>query len=99
MLQFDLCRIAGENGLFVVVQHDMLDERDTTVIVPLETIDNAPVAATRLNPRFDVDGSEYVMLTSLLAAVRKQILRQTGKTLAPERDRIIAALDFLFTGF
>jgi hypothetical protein len=46
-----------------------------------------------------VDGREFWLATHELFAVDQRILRGKVATLADQRDAIIAALDFAFTGF
>lgn len=99
MAQFDVYRISGEPRLFLSVQHDILDERSTIVVVPLQPVEDSPIPITRLNPVFSKGGKSYQLLTTALAAVPTPILEHTGLNLSDERDKIISALDFLFTGF
>jgi toxin CcdB len=52
-----------------------------------------------LNPILSVEGREFWLATHELFAVDRRILRQKIATVADRRDVIIAALDFVFTGF
>jgi toxin CcdB len=83
----------------VALQSDLLSRNfDTVVVAPLEPA-AAGVFADRLNPRVTVDDSEYVLIAQELVTVRKSALGPARASLAYDRDRIIAALDMLFTGF
>jgi toxin CcdB len=77
----------------------LLDPLATRIVVPLckpETIGGKP--AERLNPQLEVEGRKLVMLTQELAGVPKKALGERAASLAAERNQIIAALDFAFTG-
>ena len=97
MACFDLHRTDG--GLVVDVQSDLLDPFSTRVVIPLVALAAAPQAPRRLNPVLEVAGSPLILATHLLAALPRAELGAPVGSLAPERDRIRAALDMLFLGF
>ena len=97
MARFDLHRTDG--GLVVDVQSDLLDPFSTRVVIPLVALAAAPQAPRRLNPVLDVAGSPLILATHLLAALPCAELGAPVGSLAPEHDRIGAALDMLFLGF
>ncbi len=72
---------------------------ESIVVAPLQPVGALPNAATRLNPMLGVNGRTHVLVTQALAAVRAGAVEFQGENLQSERDRIIQALDFLFTGF
>ncbi|MDP2409419.1 MAG: CcdB family protein [Pseudolabrys sp.] len=81
------------------LQNDLLDRTlDTTVVAPLEPAGSGTFA-DRLNPRVEIDGAPFVLMTQELVTVRKSVLGQPHGSIAGERAAIIAALDLLFTGF
>ncbi len=83
----------------VTLQSDLLSRNlDTVVVAPLEPAD-AGAFADRLNPRLEIEGAQFVLIAQELATVRKASLSQARASLAAERDKTIAALDMLFTGF
>jgi hypothetical protein len=55
--------------------------------------------ADRLNPRVEIDGQPFVLITQELVTVRTNVLGQPCGSIAGERDAIINALDLLSTGF
>ena len=82
------------------VQSALLGTLPTTVVIPLglpEVIDHIPVL--KLNPAVSVKGSQLLVMTQELAAVNRRKLKAPVSNLAADRDQILAALDFLFTGF
>jgi len=83
----------------VALQSDLLSRNlDTVVVAPLEPSD-ADKFADRLNPRIELGGRSFVMIAQELVTVRKSALGAAQASLAGDRDKIIAALDVLFTGF
>jgi len=82
------------------VQSDLLESLQTRVIVPLAYPEIlSGMIAQRLNPVFEVEGREVLMLTPELAGVPKRLLGLQVTSLESERDRIIAALDFMILGW
>ena len=53
----------------------------------------------RLYPTVEVSGRRLILVVSDLAALPRAALSTPVASLASERDRIIAALDLLFTGY
>ena len=104
MAQFDIFanpfpRSRERQPFLVSLQSDLLSRGlDTVVVAPLERADT-DTFADRLNPRFDIEGVPFVLIAQELVTIRKSALGAPRGSLAGERDRIIAALDVLFTGF
>jgi toxin CcdB len=81
------------------VQADLLDTLATRVVVPLIAVSAMGKAANHLNPQFTINRTSVVMSTAELAGVNVHILGRNVCSLKEMRNEIIAALDFLFTGF
>ena len=84
----------------VDVQSDLLEPLGTRVVVPLTRVPGLtkrPVS--HLTPEIPFDGDRYVLMTPQLAGVSVADLGPSAGTLAGERQAILAALDFLLTGF
>jgi toxin CcdB len=81
---------------FLNIQNDLLSGLATRTVVPLVT-DLAPI--THLNPMFTINGKDVIMATQEMATVPKELCGTKIVSLAKERDEIIAAIDFLVTGF
>lgn len=102
--QFDIVanpfpRSRDRQPFLASLQSDLLARSlDTTVVAPLEPAGSGTFA-DRLNPRVEIDGHPYVLLTQELVTVRKHVLGAARGSIANERDAVIAALDLLFTGF
>ena len=81
------------------IQADLLDNLATRVVVPLFTVAAFGKAAAHLNPQFKINRTTVVMSTAELAGVNLQVLGEKICSLQEQRHEIIAALDFLITGF
>jgi len=60
---------------------------------------DAPKAAKRLNPIFEIKGQKHVMVTQFMAAVPVGILKIPTTNLSDRFDEITNALDMIFLGF
>jgi len=103
MKQFDICEnlSAASKKRFpfvMILQTDFLDEIETCVVAPLARSE-AFLAATRLNPSFEINGKNFVLSTPELAGVSRSSIGRTVVSRKEERDRIVGALDILFLGF
>ena len=86
--------------LLVDIQSDLLEALQTRVVVPLTkaaALTRKPL--TQLTPLLSFDGDEYVLMTPQLAGVGRTELGAAVGNLANERQAILAATDFLLTGF
>jgi toxin CcdB len=81
------------------LQADLLDGLTTRVVVPLVTVAAMGKAAKHLNPQFKIKRTNMIMSTAELAGVNLHVLGDKVCSLKEHRTEIIAALDFLFTGF
>ena len=103
MRQFDIVQNpdpseAVERPFLIVLQSDLVSGLRSTVVAPL-VIRTAMEGASRLNPLIALDGSEFWLAIHELFAIDRRGLGQPVGSAADHRDKIIAALDLLFTGF
>jgi toxin CcdB len=98
MAQFDVHQLANRPGLVLDCQSDLLEHIDSRFVVPLLARKHAPPPAARLNPMFEIEGAEHVMLTQSAAAIRRRELGPKVASLADRDREIMNALDFLLTG-
>jgi toxin CcdB len=84
---------------FLVVQSELLTGLSTCVVIPLG---RASVVAGRLaqslTPELTIDDGSYVMYTPEIGPVPSVVLRKQIGNLEAQRDTILRALDFLFSG-
>jgi toxin CcdB len=84
----------------VALSSDLLGAFDATVVAPLRPkADREVIPVLRLNPTVRVGAREYFLRPQELAAIATRLLKKPVANLSPQRDEILAALDFLFTGF
>lgn len=104
MNQFDVFanpfpRSRERQPFLVALQSDLLTRNlDTLVVAPLEPASSSTFA-DRLNPRVVIEGDAFVVIAQEIVTVRKSVLGKPRASLAGERDKILSALDMLFTGF
>jgi hypothetical protein len=87
----------GEPPLLINLQADVLGSCHTYVVAPLWPSGTATPGKELAIP-VDLDTRSYVISIAELSSVPKQILGDTVANLEHQRDAIIRALDFLFTG-
>ena len=78
------------------IQNDILKSLSTRVVVPL-VLDMKP--AKILNPIFEIETLTVTMSTAELAGISMDNLGAVVCSLKDKRDEIIAAVDFMITGF
>jgi toxin CcdB len=99
MAHYELFLNPAGSGYLLDVQSDLLDALNVRAVVPLLPQDTGPVAASRLNPVFEIDGAAHVMMTQYIAAVPVGILKIPIGNLSAQCDMVTSALDMLFHGF
>jgi|GEM_PF-1389509 toxin CcdB len=101
MAQFDVypASFAGDPTVpyMVSLQSDLLAPIQIAVVAPLRSPDHAP-SLGKLTPAVTVLGKPYVLMATELVSLARRRLGPPVANIAADRDRIIAALDFLFTG-
>jgi toxin CcdB len=104
MAQFDVFENPNEETNQVVpyvldVQTDLLDTLATRVVVPLIAASVMGKAVKHLNPEFTIRQTTVFMSTAELAGIPIASMGEKVGSLKDQRHVIIAALDFLYTGF
>lgn len=85
--------------LLLNVQSELISETGTRVVVPLFQAGHAIAAMPPLTPTVSLDGKPHVMATPLMTAIELADLGASEGDLSGERAAILAALDFLVSGF
>lgn len=98
MAQFDLYRPKGAAGPLLDIQSPLLEFLGTRVVVPLLPPARIPAAIRNLHPLFVIDGTDHVLVTQLMGAIRKRELGPPVGNLEAQRTEIIRALDTLLSG-
>lgn len=105
MAQFDVHRNPDKGSqaripYVVVLQSELLDALEHFVVAPLRIKQDATVIPMlRLNPLVSIDGQEFHVRVQDVATVPRRMLKGKVANLSAQRDEILAALDFLFTGY
>jgi toxin CcdB len=104
MAQFDVFENPNEETNHAVpflldVQADLLNALSTRVVVPLIAASAMGKAIKHLNPQFTIRDTVVFMSTAELAGISVRSMGEKVSSLKDRRHEIIAALDFLFTGF
>ena len=82
------------------LQSNLLSELATCVVVPLTLLNqHSQLAITRLTPVITIAGEDYLMHTMQLSAIARKQLGKTVGDASANSHEIIAAVDFLISGF
>ena len=99
MAKFDVYRLRDGSGYLLDCQADLLSSLNTRFVIPLLPIDEAPAAAARLNPLFEIQGTSCVMVTQFAATVPVSELKVRVTSLGEHSFTISNALDMLISGY
>jgi toxin CcdB len=104
MCQFDVLdnpipRARRALPFVAILQSDLAQTGRDRVVAPLAPGTAMPTLAGRLIPIVKVENRDYALLVPSLTALPVTDLRHVVANLAADRDRILAALDYLFIGF
>lgn len=99
MARFDVYKNNHGTGLLLDVQTDLLSGLNSRAVVPLLKRNESPKPAKYLNPCFDIEGTEFVMVTQFLASIPETELSTFVAQLNSQHQEISGALGMLFTGF
>jgi toxin CcdB len=98
MAQFCVYRLSPTS--LVLDLHTDLIETGTRVVAPLVPLATGPRPFTRLEPIFDIGGTQYALHTAELAAIPARFVnRPAVADLRAHEDDIRRALDMVFSGF
>lgn len=100
MAKFDIYSSSSASATFLIeLQDEIIDDLSTRVVAPLVSVDDVQKRMKILNPVISVEGKDYLLMTHLLAAIPSSALKDKVASASTQRAKIIASLDFLFTGF
>ena len=91
-------RARGAFPFVTILQSELADTGRDRMVAPLVARARMPGVSGRLTPIVKVLNVEHVLLVPRMAPVGIAELRGVKDQLAPYRDEIVAALDFLFLG-
>ena len=104
MARFDVYRNSNRKSrdrvpLLLDVQASLLDDLATRLVVPLILAADFGPAIEKLNPVVRLGNRNYVMATAEMAAVMRKSLGDKVGSLEVQSAEILAAVDFLISGF
>lgn len=105
MARFDVYRNSGQHAsrapYLLDVQSDLLDGLGSCMVIPIRRVTNFPNVKLpeRLTAIVLVSGERMFLETPKMGAVPRHVLTRPVASLADEKNRITAALDFLFQGY
>ncbi|WP_102796220.1 CcdB family protein [Bowmanella denitrificans] len=83
---------------FVDVQTGLLEELNSRVVIPISPALDANSFPKNLCPIIEINNQPFALLTHQITTVSLSFLKSKEGSLLLNRDDIISALDFLFTG-
>jgi toxin CcdB len=99
MAKFDIYSSPSSGAAYLLdLQDEIIDVLSTRVVAPLVTTEGVSKRMKILNPLIRIEGTEFILMTHLLAAIPSSTLKNKIGSAVSQRDEIIASLDFLFTG-
>lgn len=91
-------RRSAQRPFLIILQSDLISGLRSTVVAPL--VPRAAFAgANRLNPILKLEEGDFWLATHELFAIEQRLIGKPVASLDGQRDKIIGALDFLFTGY
>jgi toxin CcdB len=100
-MRFDVHRLRGVDDLLALnVQSEFHDHLPARIIVPMAPAHSySAKPMKRLQPILSVDGSDYILVPTEMAAISVSDLGDPIASLADQHSVIVDALDFLLQGF
>ncbi len=103
MHQFDVVENKNRDTVdqapfLLLLQADLLNDLATRVVAPLIPADRYGPRLDWLNPTVLIGKTEYVVSMAELAGVPASIIGDAVASAEDQRQEVISALDFLFTG-
>jgi len=81
------------------IQSDLLDELQTTVVIPLcKAAQLQDQIIAKLCPTLEISGEKFVALSQQLAGIDRSQLGKEITNVSGHRSQLIAAIDFLISG-
>jgi toxin CcdB len=104
MAQFDVYENPNEHTkknipYLLDLQADLLDTLATRVVAPLVSASAIGKPIDHLNPQFQIKRKPVYLSTAEIAGIPVRALGEKVGSLKDQRHAILAALDFIFTGF
>ena len=99
MAKFDVYVNPSKVGYLLDLQTYLLGPIASRVVAPLMPMNSLDAISSRLDPVFEIDGVEHILLTQSLTAVDNQLMGGPAVSLFDHLREMSDALDMLFQGF
>lgn len=99
MAQYDVYRLRHGDSYVLDCQSDIWSHLQSRFTIPLVPADSDVRSVSRLTPTFQLRGERLMLATMLASTVRQSDLADRVGSLDSQRDRIIAAIDMLVSGY
>lgn len=104
MARFDVYKNSNRRSrdrvpLLLDVQASLLENLATRLVVPLVAASDFGPVIEKLNPVVRLGNRKYVMATAEMAAVTRNGLGENMGSLEGQSAEVLAAVDFLISGF
>jgi toxin CcdB len=80
------------------IQSNLLEELETTTVIPLTRIQTVNKKFTKLTPIVEVLGAKHLVMTQQIAGLDRTLLGKPVDDLSMYRLAIVDALDFIISG-
>jgi toxin CcdB len=82
----------------VVLQSDFARYAREQIVAPLVPFTSMPKVISRLTPIVALEGSEHLVLVPALTGLQARDLKERHGSIASGRNKVLAAIDYLFFG-
>jgi toxin CcdB len=80
------------------IQSDLLEDLETTIVIPLTKIQTVTKKFTKLTPVVEVHGAKHLAMTQQIAGLDRTALGKPVDDLSMYRFAIVDAIDFIISG-
>jgi toxin CcdB len=82
----------------VAMQSDFTINGSEQLVAPIASLDYGRSTGGRVTPAVALQGNSYVVVVPRLAVMRSSDLTDKVSSIAPSRNELLAAIDYLFFG-
>lgn len=101
MPQFDVYRYKNSPHVpyLLDIQADLMSMLSTRLVIPLVLATKIKIPIKNINLEFEIENTQVILSTAEMAGISTKLLGKKVTSLQHHRNEIIAAIDFLITGF
>jgi toxin CcdB len=80
------------------IQSNLLDDLETTIVIPLTKAQTVNKKFTKLTPIVEVQGVKYLAMTQQIVGLDRNLLGKSVDDLSMYRFAVVDAIDFIISG-